>query len=117
MPYLDTGRISLFFEEAGTGSVPVVLLHELGGSSESWRELIPLLATDRRVIGVDMIMDSISASVSGSSPPIRIVNNARAITSEMTPPLRDRKFADSLVEGNGFELLVRGRGEAGCRAP
>jgi hypothetical protein len=30
---------------------------------------------------------------------------------------RDRGFADSLVEGTGFELLVRGRGEAGCRAP
>src|ERR1700745_3652285 len=25
--------------------------------------------------------------------------------------------SDSLLEGNGFELPVRGRGEAGCRAP
>jgi 3-oxoadipate enol-lactonase len=32
----------------------VLLLHELGGSSESWREVIPLLATDRRVLAVDM---------------------------------------------------------------
>ena len=32
------------------------------------------------------------------------------------PLLRDRKFADSSAEGTGFELLVRGRGEAGCRA-
>ena len=49
MPYLDTGRISLFFEDAGSGGIPVLLLHELGGSSESWREVIPLLAPDRRV--------------------------------------------------------------------
>ena len=28
------------------------------------------------------------------------------------PPLRDRKFADSSVEGNGFELPVRGRGQS-----
>jgi 3-oxoadipate enol-lactonase len=53
MPYLDTGRISLFFESAGRGGIPVLLLHELGGSSESWREVIPSLATDRRVIAVD----------------------------------------------------------------
>ena len=33
------------------------------------------------------------------------------------PPLRDRKFADSALEGTGFELLVRGRSEADCRAP
>ena len=54
MPYLDTGRISLFFENAGSGGTPVLMLHELGGSSESWREVIPLLASDRRVIAVDM---------------------------------------------------------------
>ncbi len=54
MPCIDTGRISLFFEDAGSGGVPVLLLHELGGSSESWRAVIPLLAADRRVIAVDM---------------------------------------------------------------
>src|SRR3954451_16804765 len=54
MPYVDTGRISLFFEDAGSGGMPALLLHELGGSSESWREVIPLLAADRRVIAVDM---------------------------------------------------------------
>ena len=54
MPYIGIGRISLFFEEAGSGGIPVLLLHELGGSSESWREVIPLLATDRRVLAVDM---------------------------------------------------------------
>ena len=31
-------------------------------------------------------------------------------------PLRNRWFVDSPLEGTGFELLVRGRGEAGCRA-
>jgi pimeloyl-ACP methyl ester carboxylesterase len=39
MPCIDTGRVSLFFEDAGSGGVPVLLLHELGGSSESWREV------------------------------------------------------------------------------
>ena len=29
---------------------------------------------------------------------------------------RKRKFVDSPLEGTGFELLVSGRGEAGCRA-
>ena len=54
MPCVDTGRISLYVEDAGTGGVLLLLLHELGGSSESWRKVIPLLATDRRVIAVDM---------------------------------------------------------------
>ena len=32
------------------------------------------------------------------------------------PPVRNRWFADSLLEGTRFELLVRGRGEARRRA-
>ena len=54
MPCIDTGHISLFVAEAGGGGVPVVLLHELGGSSESWREVMPLMAATRRTIAVDM---------------------------------------------------------------
>jgi len=53
MPYVDTGQVGLFFKEAGSGGIPVLLLHELGGSSESWREVIPRLASDRRVVAVD----------------------------------------------------------------
>jgi 3-oxoadipate enol-lactonase len=54
MPCIDTGRVSLFFEDAGGGTPPMLLLHELGGCSESWRAVITLLAPDRRVIAVDM---------------------------------------------------------------
>ena len=54
MPCIDTGRISLFYKDAGSGGAPVLLLHELGGSSESWRAVTPLLAADRRVIAVDL---------------------------------------------------------------
>ena len=53
MPYVDTGQVSLCFEDAGSGGITMLLLHELGGSSESWREVVPLLARDRRVIAVD----------------------------------------------------------------
>jgi len=54
MPTIDTGRIALFYEEAGSGGTPVLLLHELGGSSESWAQVIPILAPARRVIAVDL---------------------------------------------------------------
>lgn len=54
MPYIDTGAVSLYFEEAGHGGTPALLLHELGGSSESWRAVVSLLATDRRVIAADL---------------------------------------------------------------
>ncbi len=66
MPYIDTGRVSWFFKDAGVGDVPVLLLHELGGSSESWREVITRLASDRRVIAVDMRCAGRSEKPSGA---------------------------------------------------
>ncbi len=54
MPYAELREISLFYEDAGVGDPPVLLLHELGGSSESWRHIIPLITPHRRVIAPDM---------------------------------------------------------------
>ena len=54
MPTIYTGRVALFYEDAGTGNPPILLLHELGGSSEIWAKVIPLLAPHRRVIAVDV---------------------------------------------------------------
>ncbi|MBV9250056.1 MAG: alpha/beta fold hydrolase [Acetobacteraceae bacterium] len=54
MPTIDTGRISLSYEQSGTGDPPALLLHELGGSSESWWKVASLLAARRRVIAVDL---------------------------------------------------------------
>lgn len=54
MPCIDTGAVSLFFEDAGSGGTPILLLHELGGSCESWCAVTPLLAADRRVIAADL---------------------------------------------------------------
>ncbi|MGE0222094.1 MAG: alpha/beta fold hydrolase [Acetobacteraceae bacterium] len=54
MPYFDTGRISLHYLEAGSGGVTTLLLHELGGSSESWWRVMPLFAAKRRTIAVDL---------------------------------------------------------------
>jgi 3-oxoadipate enol-lactonase len=53
VPYAEINGLSLHFEDSGTDGPPVLLLHELGGSSESWRAVAPLL-TDRRVVAVDL---------------------------------------------------------------
>ena len=54
MPNFDTGTVSLCYSDSGTGDPPIVLLHELGGSSESWWRVVPLLAPTRRTIAVDL---------------------------------------------------------------
>ncbi len=58
MPYADIGTICLYYQDtgppaAGLDGPPVLLLHELGGQSESWRAAIAILAARRRVIAMD----------------------------------------------------------------
>ena len=86
MPYADTGQVSLFFEEAGSAGIPVLLLHELGGSSESWREVISLLAPDRRVIAVDFRCAGRSEKPIGSFELSDIAEDAEALLRALGIP-------------------------------
>jgi 3-oxoadipate enol-lactonase len=55
MPAIDFGPISLFYEDiSGTGEKPLLLIHELGGSSASWHATIPHFAPNRRLIIPDL---------------------------------------------------------------
>lgn len=54
MPAIDLGRIALHYTDSGSGGPPILLIHELGGSCESFAALIDVLAPHRRVIAVDL---------------------------------------------------------------
>lgn len=54
MPWLDTGNVTLHYEQLGVGDPPVILIHELGGNWQSWRQLQPVLAESRRTYAVDL---------------------------------------------------------------
>jgi pimeloyl-ACP methyl ester carboxylesterase len=49
----DQGLFHLYAEERGQGP-PIVLLHGLGGSTYSWRHVVPVLAQRNRVIALDL---------------------------------------------------------------
>ena len=51
--YVDTSLGQLHYAEMGTGR-PILLLHQTPRSHDEFRELIPLLAKENRVIAMDM---------------------------------------------------------------
>lgn len=54
MPWIDTGEVALYYVSSGNkDGEPVVLLHELGGSSASWAYLADELS-DYAVFAVDL---------------------------------------------------------------
>lgn len=53
MPWIEANGISFHYKLEGTSGPCVVLLHELGGSLESWEKVAPGLATRYRVLRYD----------------------------------------------------------------
>lgn len=85
MPCIDTGRVSLFYEDAGSGGVPALLLHELGGSSESWRAVVPLLAANRRVLAVDLRCAGRSEKPPGPFSLADVADEVAALLDRLAP--------------------------------
>src|SRR3954469_13819283 len=52
MNFIEVNGVSLRYAVEGSGK-PVVLIHEMGGTLESWDLLAPLLAARRRVVRYD----------------------------------------------------------------
>ena len=53
MPFLDLGQVRLHYLDEGDGA-GLVLLRSLGGSSDMWAEIIPVLRQRFRVIAPDL---------------------------------------------------------------
>ena len=54
MPAIDLGRVVLHYADVGAGDMPVLLIHELGGSGSSFTATQVLLAPHRRSIAPDL---------------------------------------------------------------
>jgi pimeloyl-ACP methyl ester carboxylesterase len=53
MQWIDVNGVSLRYELAGTGAKTIVLVHEMGGSLETWDDMFPTLAKRWRVLRYD----------------------------------------------------------------
>jgi len=65
MNFIEANGVSLRYEVEGTGK-PVVLVHEMGGSLESWGLVTPLLSGKRRVIRYDTRGAGLSEKIRGA---------------------------------------------------
>src|SRR5712675_2064647 len=99
MNFIEVNGVSLRYAVEGSGK-PVVLIHEMGGTLESWGLLAPLLAARRRVVRYDTRGAGFSEKIRG---PLTI----DTMTGDLDPAGQSRCRA-------GARREVRGRGCA-CR--
>ncbi len=53
MHYAEVNGAALRYELTGAGPATLVLVHEMGGTLESWDDVVPLLARQRRILRYD----------------------------------------------------------------
>src|SRR5205085_12024156 len=66
MHFIEANSVGLRYELCGSGPRTVVLIHEMGGSLESWDEVAPRLAVSRRVLRYDTRGAGLSEKVRGA---------------------------------------------------
>ena len=66
MPFIEVNGVGLRYELSGRGERTLVLIHEMGGSLESWDEVAPVLAANRRVLRYDTRGAGLSEKVRGA---------------------------------------------------
>lgn len=66
LTFIDVNGASLRYEVSGSGATPLVLIHEMGGSLESWDDVIPALASRCRIVRYDMRGHGLSEKIRGA---------------------------------------------------
>ncbi|QQS12341.1 MAG: alpha/beta fold hydrolase [Rhodospirillales bacterium] len=67
MEYREVNGAALRYEVTGSGPRAVVLVHEMGATLESWDEVAPALARDRRVLRFDTRGAGLSEKIRGAA--------------------------------------------------
>jgi 3-oxoadipate enol-lactonase len=65
MDFIELGGVGLRYEVSGRGDRTLVLVHEMGGTLESWDEIAPRFADSRRVLRYDTRGAGLSQKVRG----------------------------------------------------
>src|SRR5450631_750065 len=65
MDFIELNGVSLRYELSGSGERTIVLVHEMGGSLESWDDVAPRFAQSRRVLRYDTRGAGMSQKVRG----------------------------------------------------
>lgn len=67
MPFLEINGAALRYDLTGSGPKTLVLVHEMGGTLESWDDVVPALSAGRRVLRYDTRGAGLSEKLRGTA--------------------------------------------------
>ncbi len=67
MPFIEVNGAALRYDVTGSGTKTLVLVHEMGGTMESWDDVLPALSQGRRVVRFDTRGAGLSEKIRGTA--------------------------------------------------
>jgi 3-oxoadipate enol-lactonase len=113
LSFIDANGVSLHYELAGTRGPSVVLLHELGGTLNSWNAVAPRLAPRSRVLRYDQRGSGLSEKVRQEFSNEVLVGDFEALAKaiHLDPPYHFVTVAAAATQALRF--LEKHHGEVG----
>ncbi len=104
MPWITANQISLHYKHEGTSGPSVLLLHEIGGSLDSWEEVASGLAKRFRVLRYDQRGLGLSEKIRSSYTLDTLVDDLSALLKELgfPPPYHIVSLAASSMQALRF---------------
>jgi 3-oxoadipate enol-lactonase len=109
LPWIEANGISIHHKLEGSGDQTIVLLHEIGGSLDSWDGIVPDLAKRRKVLRYDQRGFGLSEKVRSPYSIETLVDDLQALITALQakPPFHVVSLAASSMQA--LEFQARGR--------
>jgi 3-oxoadipate enol-lactonase len=113
MNYIEVNGVGLRYELSGAGDRTLVLVHEMGGTLESWDEVAPRLAGSRRVLRYDTRGAGMSQKIRGELHIDTMADDIAALLDALDIEGKVALAGDAVVVGSPATGLAPDRRAAG----
>jgi pimeloyl-ACP methyl ester carboxylesterase len=107
MDWIEVNGTALRYDLAGEGRRTIVLLHEMGGSLNSWDAMMPLLTPTHRVLRLDWRGFGMSAKLRGIADMDALAEDVRALLDGLS--ITDKVAVVGCAVGAGIAIRFASR--------
>ena len=107
MPFIEVNGAALRYDLAGSGDKTLVLVHEMGGTLESWDDVLPVLSRGRRVLRYDTRGAGLSEKLRGTANLNQMADDVSALLDALG--LKGRAAIAGIAVGGAIAIRFAAR--------
>ena len=107
MPFIEVNGAALRYDLSGSGDKTLVLVHEMGGTLESWDDVLPALCLGRRVLRYDTRGAGLSEKLRGTANLNQMADDVSALLDALG--LKGRVAIAGIAVGGAIAIRFAAR--------